>query len=63
MASEAGKGSKQRPTDRTLYDESYDRIWGKKKKEPKDNYLYETDTDSLSDIKYDINMPEDRYEE
>ena len=33
MASEAGKGSKQRPTDRTLYDESYDRIFKKKKSE------------------------------
>ena len=29
MASEAGKGSKQRPTDKEAYDEAYERIWGK----------------------------------
>ena len=32
MASEAGKGSKQRPTDRLKFDENYDRIFGKKDK-------------------------------
>ncbi len=29
MVSEAGKGSKQRPTDKTKYDEGYDRIFKK----------------------------------
>lgn len=32
MASEAGKGSKQRPTDKEKFDKNYDRIFGKKKK-------------------------------
>jgi hypothetical protein len=63
MASEAGKGSKQRPTNRDAFEESYDRIW-KKKKEVREGVHYETDTDNLNDIKYDIKyMPEDRYDE
>ena len=62
MASEAGKGSKQRPTNRDAFEESYDRIW-KKKKELREGIHYETDTDNLQDIKYDINMPSDHYEE
>ena len=32
MASEAGKGSKQRPTDRLKFEENYDRIFNKKDK-------------------------------
>ena len=31
--SEAGKGSKQRPTDKKKFDENFDRIFGKKKDE------------------------------
>lgn len=64
MASEAGKGSKQRPTNKEAYDEAYDRIWGKKKnKAYKDSGNYDTDTDIINDIKYDINIPSDHYEE
>lgn len=33
MASEAGKGSKQRPTDMDSYRNNYDLIFSKKKKE------------------------------
>jgi hypothetical protein len=33
MASEAGKGSSQRPTDYDSYSANYDRIFGKKKRE------------------------------
>jgi hypothetical protein len=33
MASEAGKGSKQRPTDMESYRNNYDLIFSKKKKE------------------------------
>ena len=32
---DGGKGSKQRPTDRKKFDENYDRIFNKKKKENK----------------------------
>jgi hypothetical protein len=32
----SGKGSKQRPTDKKKYDESWDRIFGKKKEQPKE---------------------------
>lgn len=32
---EAGKGSKQRPTDRKKFDENYDRIFGKPKEKEK----------------------------
>lgn len=64
MASEAGKGSKQRPTNKEAYDEAYDRIWGKRKnKSYKDSGNYDTDTDIINDIKYDINIPSDHYEE
>lgn len=35
MASEAGKGSKQRPTDRDAYSKNWDAIFGKKKEEQK----------------------------
>jgi hypothetical protein len=64
MASEAGKGSKQRPTNKEAYDEAYDRIWGKRKNKPyKDLGNYDTDTDIINDIKYDINIPSDHYEE
>ena len=64
MASEAGKGSKQRPTNKDAYDEAYDRIWGKKKnKSYKDTGNYDTDADIINDIKYDINIPSDHYEE
>lgn len=62
MASEAGKGSKQRPTNKEAFDEAYDRIWNKKKKEPRESY-YDSDSDNLSDIKYDINIPSDHYAE
>ena len=31
--SEAGKGSKQRPTDRQKFEENFERIFGKKKDE------------------------------
>ena len=33
--SDGGKGSKQRPTDKKKYDDNYDKIFGKKKKEEK----------------------------
>jgi hypothetical protein len=33
--SDGGKGSKQRPTDKDKYNENYERIFGKKKKEEK----------------------------
>ena len=36
MASEAGKGSKQRPTDLDAYRSNYDLIFSKKKKEEKE---------------------------
>lgn len=32
----SGKGSKQRPTDKEKFDEGYDRIFGKKKEQPKE---------------------------
>ena len=32
MASEAGKGSKRRPTNRLNFDQNYDRIFGNKDK-------------------------------
>ena len=32
---DGGKGSKQRPTDRKKFEENFDRIFGKKKKEDK----------------------------
>lgn len=35
--SDGGKGSKQRPTDKDKYNENYDRIFGKKKKDEKKN--------------------------
>ncbi len=69
MASEAGKGSKQRPTNREAYDEAYDRIWGKKKNQSykekpyKDRFNYDSDADSINDVRYDINIPIDHYEE
>jgi hypothetical protein len=64
MASEAGKGSKQRPTNKDAYDEAYDRIWGKKKnKTYKDGANYDTDADIINDVRYDINIPTDHYEE
>lgn len=70
MASEAGKGDKQRPTNKEAYDEAYDRIWGKKKNQSykekpyKDGVVYDSDTEMLRDIRYDLKyMPEDYYEE
>ena len=65
MASEAGKGSKQRPTNKDAYDEAYDRIWGRKKKQDmKEGIYYDSDSEMLRDIRYDIKyMPEDHYEE
>lgn len=33
---EAGKGSKQRPTNRKKYEDNYDRIWRKPKKKEED---------------------------
>ena len=69
MASEAGKGSKQRPTNKDSYDETYDRIWGKKKNQSykekpyKDGFNYDSDADSINDVRYDINIPIDHYEE
>jgi hypothetical protein len=33
--SDGGKGSKQRPTDKDKYNENYEKIFGKKKKEKK----------------------------
>ena len=33
--SDGGKGSSQRPTDKKKYDDNYDKIFGKKKKEEK----------------------------
>lgn len=33
--SDGGKGDKQRPTDKKKYDENFDKIFGKKKPEPK----------------------------
>ena len=63
MASEAGKGSKQRPTNKKAYDDAYERIWGKKKKEPREVY-YDSDSDNIRDIRYDVKyIPEDHYEE
>lgn len=35
MAGEAGKGDKTRPTDKQKFDENFDKIFGKKKPEPK----------------------------
>ena len=35
MASEAGKGSKQRPTNKQAFDEAFDRIFGQRIKEQK----------------------------
>ena len=35
--SDGGKGSKQRPTDKKKYDDNYDKIFGKKKEEKKEN--------------------------
>lgn len=32
----SGKGSKQRPTDKKNYDDGWDRIFGKKKDQPKE---------------------------
>jgi hypothetical protein len=65
MASEAGKGSKQRPTDKTSYDESYDRIFKKKKSESlRSDVYYDSDSDNINDIRYDVKyIPEDRYDE
>jgi hypothetical protein len=70
MASEAGKGSKQRPTNREAYDEAYDRIWGKKKNQSykdkpyKDGVAYDSDSEMLRDIRYDVKyIPDDHYEE
>ncbi len=70
MASEAGKGSKQRPTNRDAYDEAYDRIWGKKKNQSykdkpyKDGVAYDSDSEMLRDIRYDVKyIPDDHYEE
>ena len=64
MASEAGKGSKQRPTNKDAYDEAYERIWGKKKNQSyKDTGNYYTDADIINDVRYDINIPTDHYEE
>lgn len=66
MASEAGKGSKQRPTDRNLYDESYDRIFGKKKKSEslRNDIYYDSDSDNINDVRYDLKyMPDDHYSE
>lgn len=34
--SDGGKGSKQRPTDKEKFDEGWDRIFGKKKEQPKE---------------------------
>ncbi len=33
--SDGGKGDKQRPTDKKKYDDNFDKIFGKKKPEPK----------------------------
>ena len=69
MASEAGKGSKQRPTNKEAYDEAYDRIWVKRKNQTykdkpyKDGSTYDSDTDIINDVRYDINIPTDHYEE
>ena len=70
MASEAGKGVKERPTNKEAYDEAYDRIWGKKKNQSykekpyKDGVAYDSDSEMLRDIRYDVKyMPEDHYEE
>jgi hypothetical protein len=60
MASEAGKGDKQRPTNKEAYDEAYDRIWGKKKNQSykekpyKDGVAYDSDSEMLRDIRYDV---------
>jgi hypothetical protein len=70
MASEAGKGSKQRPTNKEAYDEAYDRIWGKKRNQSykdrpyKEGVAYDSDSEMLRDIRYDVKyIPEDHYEE
>ena len=34
--SDGGKGDKQRPTDKKKFDEGWDRIFGKKKDQPKE---------------------------
>lgn len=34
MSQEAGKGSKQRPTDQQKFAENFDKIFGKKKPQP-----------------------------
>ena len=63
--SDGGKGSKQRPTDRTLYDESYDRIFKKKKSESlRNDIYYDSDSDNINDVRYDVKyLPEDHYDE
>jgi len=66
MASEAGKGSKLRPTNTEWYEDNYDRIFKKKQKEQqiKEGIYYDSDSELIRDIRYDVKyLPEDHYEE
>jgi len=63
--SESGKGSKTRLTDKTIYDENDNRIWGKKKTVSiRGDVYYDSDSDNINDVRYDLKyMPTDHYEE
>jgi hypothetical protein len=63
--SEAGKGSTTRLTDKTIYDENDNRIWGKKKTASiRGDVYYDSDSDNINDVRYDLKyMPTDHYEE
>ena len=63
--SESGKGSKTRLTDKTIYDENDNRIWGKKKTVSiRGDVYYDSDSDNINDVRYDLKyIPTDHYEE
>lgn len=63
--SESGKGSTTRLTDKTIYDENDNRIWGKKKTVSiRGDVYYDSDSDNINDVRYDLKyMPTDHYEE
>ena len=63
--SESGKGSKTRLTDKTIYDENDNRIWGKKKTASiRGDVYYDSDSDNINDVRYDLKyIPTDHYEE
>ena len=63
--SESGKGSTTRLTDKTIYDENDNRIWGKKKTVSiRGDVYYDSDSDNINDVRYDLKyIPTDHYEE